>query len=108
MVILFYKLFGNTNTTARIVVEIRVYDIPVLTGNSLKHWHSVYLAEVYITLGGKHANELCKAGIGLRGYKLESTLDDTKAATSENEAIEDVCNDIHGFLITIKGQGKIG
>ncbi|WP_244263081.1 hypothetical protein [Saccharolobus islandicus] len=51
-------------------MKLEFYDVPVLTGNSLEHWHSVYLAEVYTTLGGKHANELCKAGIGLRGYKL--------------------------------------
>lgn len=101
----------NTHAIARISVEsgdgYRLYEVPVLTGNSLKHWHSVYLAQAYQSLGGTLLNELCKEGIGLRGYTVESTLSDLKEASSETEAIKDLCNDIHGFLIAKKGGKQI-
>ncbi|BCU69772.1 type I-A CRISPR-associated protein Cas7/Csa2 [Stygiolobus caldivivus] len=96
----------NTHATGRIVVPTREgfkpYDVPIMTGNSLKHWHAVYLAKAYENLGGSKINELCKAGLGLRGYTVDSTLEGLKPASSESEAIEDVCNDLHGFLITRK------
>lgn len=101
----------NTHAIARISVEsgdgYRLYEVPVLTGNSLKHWHSVYLAQAYQSLGGTLLNELCREGIGLRGYTVESTLSDLKEASSETEAIKDLCNDIHGFLIVKKGEKQI-
>ena len=100
----------NTHAIARISVEsegdYRLYEVPVLTGNSLKHWHSVYLAQAYQSLGGHLLNELCREGIGLRGYTVESTLFNLKEASSETEAIRDLCNDIHGFLIVKKGKGE--
>ena len=80
--------------------------VPVITGNSLKHWHSVYLVENYVSLGGKYANILCKHGIGLRGLKHDinsfDKISKDSYADSEQEAIIDVCNDIHGFLIPEK------
>ncbi|MGC8987903.1 type I-A CRISPR-associated protein Cas7/Csa2 [Infirmifilum sp.] len=96
----------NTHAVARVVVqrgiEFRTYEVPVITGNALKHWHSVYLADVYTALGGQAANEFCKKGVGMRGYTKDSTLANAKAANSEAEAIEDLCNDIHGFLVPRK------
>ncbi len=96
----------NTHAIARIGIKVngsfREYEVPVLTGNSLKHWHSVYLAEVYKTLGGKDLNELCDRGVGLRGHRVDtklSTLTKDTFASKESEAIMDLCNDIHGFLI---------
>jgi CRISPR-associated protein Cst2 len=80
--------------------------VPIITGNSLKHWHSVYLVENYVSLGGKYANILCKHGIGLRGLKHDvdsfDKISKDSYANSEQEAIIDVCNDIHGFLIPEK------
>ncbi|BFH74694.1 type I-A CRISPR-associated protein Cas7/Csa2 [Sulfurisphaera javensis] len=102
---------GNYNTvaSARVVVNIgggyKQYEVPVLTGNALKHWHAVYLAQAYVSLNGKLLNEICERGIGLRGYKVDTKLSDNlknKEAENEAEAILDVCNDIHGFLLTTK------
>jgi CRISPR-associated protein Cst2 len=80
--------------------------VPIITGNSLKHWHSVYLVENYVSLGGKYTNILCKHGIGLRGLKHDinsfDKISKDSYANSEQEAIIDVCNDIHGFLIPEK------
>ncbi len=99
---------GNYNqiATAKIVLcksnnQIVSYEgVPILTGNSLKHWHSVYLAENYVALGGKLLNILCKHGIGVRGYVYNaSSFDKLESANTEVEAIKDLCNDIHGFLI---------
>jgi CRISPR-associated protein Cst2 len=98
---------GNYNAHAMATVIFkkdsdppRVYEIPVITGNALKHWHSIYLAETYEALGGRYLNDLCKRGIGARGYTVDSTLVDNKlkVAESEADAIKDLCNDIHGFL----------
>jgi len=103
---------GNYNqiATAKVVLplgngKVVAYEgIPIITGNSLKHWHSVYLAENYVNLGGKLLNVLCKHGIGVRGYKKDISSFDSnfEAANSESEAILDLCNDIHGFLIPDK------
>ncbi len=102
---------GNYNqvAVARVLHYGRAYDVPVLTGNAFKHWHAVYLAETYQSLGGKLLNELCRAGVGYRGFKVESTLSkleedgDKYVAGNECEAIRDLCNDVHGFLIA-RGQ----
>ncbi|MGB9622233.1 MAG: type I-A CRISPR-associated protein Cas7/Csa2 [Candidatus Bathyarchaeia archaeon] len=104
-------VLGNYNqiATAKIVLPmssgkmITYEGIPIITGNSLKHWHSVYLAENYVNLGGKLLNILCKHGIGVRGYEY-SASEFTKLTKAENEseAIKDLCNDIHGFLIPDK------
>jgi CRISPR-associated protein Cst2 len=95
----------NTHATAKIVISdkngsYKSYEVPVITGNMLKHWHAVYLAKTYEALGGQQLNELCKKGIGLRGYKLEK--EKMEYADSESDAIKDLCNDIHGFLIPDK------
>ncbi|MEM4620206.1 MAG: type I-A CRISPR-associated protein Cas7/Csa2 [Desulfurococcaceae archaeon] len=92
----------NQHATAKVTVNGKLYEVPVMTGNAFKHWHSVYLAEVYEALGGQKLNELCKRGIGLRGYKVDTGYPNLTEADSECEAIEDVCNDIHGLLITKK------
>ncbi|QXJ32138.1 type I-A CRISPR-associated protein Cas7/Csa2 [Saccharolobus shibatae] len=96
----------NTHSTAKVSVEkdgtYKTYEVPVITGNSLKHWHAVYLAKVYESLGGNKLNEFCKKGIGMRGYTRDSTFNEMKLPNSEKEAIEDLCNDIHGFLIPEK------
>ncbi|AFL66340.1 type I-A CRISPR-associated protein Cas7/Csa2 [Desulfurococcus amylolyticus] len=99
-----YGAIGNYNqhTVARVVVDGNVYEVPVMTGNSLKHWHSFYLAEIYEAHQGKLINEFCKRGVGLRGKELQSTFQDPQPANSECEAILDICNDIHGFLIPDK------
>jgi CRISPR-associated protein Cst2 len=64
------------------------------------------LVENYVSLGGKYANILCKHGIGLRGLKHDvdsfDKISKDSYANSEQEAIIDVCNDIHGFLIPEK------
>ncbi|MGC8567490.1 MAG: type I-A CRISPR-associated protein Cas7/Csa2 [Caldisphaera sp.] len=92
----------NTHAIAKVGVaignEYREYEVPVITGNSLKHWHSVYLAQVYEALGGNKLNEYCRKGIGLRGYTFDCKLSETKEAENESTAIKDLCNDIHGFL----------
>lgn len=96
----------NTHSTVKITIEkdgtYKSYEVPVITGNSLKHWHSVYLAKVYESLGGSMLNEFCRKGIGMRGYTKDSTLNNPEPADSEKKAIEDLCNDIHGFLIPDK------
>ena len=103
---------GNYNTHAigRIVVGtgsgFKAHEVPVLTGNAMKHWHAVYLARAYESLGGTMINELCRAGLGLRGYKKDATLSNLDYADSETEAIKDVCNDLHGFLIAVKKEKK--
>ena len=91
---------GNYNqvATARVLHNGALYEVPVITGNALKHWHAVYAAEAYQALGGNMLNELCKRGIGLRGYTADSTLKSPKAVADECEAVKDFCNDIHGFL----------
>lgn len=96
-----YGAIGNYNqhSTARVAYDGRVYEVPVMTGNALKHWHSVYLAEAYEALGGKKLNEPCRRGIGLRGMSLELQYPQLKKAEDECTAIADLCNDIHGFLI---------
>jgi len=80
--------------------------VPIITGNSLKHWHAVYLVENYMSLGGKYVNILCKHGIGVRGFKYDvdsfNKIDKNNYANTEQEAIIDICNDIHGFLIPDK------
>ncbi|MGC8983588.1 MAG: type I-A CRISPR-associated protein Cas7/Csa2, partial [Desulfurococcaceae archaeon] len=98
---------GNYNqvATAKIVLptsdgKIVTYEgVPIITGNSLKHWHAVYLADNYVALGGKLLNVFCKHGIGVRGYTVDSDFNNPKESSVEAEAIVDVCNDIHGFLI---------
>jgi CRISPR-associated protein Cst2 len=87
----------NMHTTVRVVAEGGVYEVPALTGNALKHWHSVHAAEQYQALGGSNLNEYCMKGVGLRGKGL-----DGRDATDECEAIADLCNDLHGFLIPDK------
>lgn len=94
--------YYNQHSTAKILLDGRIYEVPVLTGNSLKHWHAVYLAEAYEALGGKRLNEFCRRGLGIRGYKASSGLSEPQKADTEIEAIEDLCNDIHGFLIPEK------
>ncbi|PSN83056.1 type I-A CRISPR-associated protein Cas7/Csa2 [Candidatus Marsarchaeota G2 archaeon ECH_B_SAG-F08] len=89
----------NTHALAQVVQNGKVYEVPVLTGNSFKHWHSYYLASVYQDMGGTMLNDLSKAGIGLRGYTVDSTFSNLIPPNSESEAILDLCNDIHGFLI---------
>ncbi|WP_243680245.1 type I-A CRISPR-associated protein Cas7/Csa2 [Vulcanisaeta souniana] len=106
---------GNYNqvATAKIVVPdgntYKVYDgASIITGNALKHWHAVYLAQEYVKLGGSLLNILCKhGGVGLRGYKYtvnKMDADSLKSASADNEqdAIIDLCNDLHGFLIPDK------
>lgn len=99
---------GNYNqiATAKIAIPtghgIEVFEgVPIITGNSLKHWHAVYMAQAYKDLGGTYMNALCEKGIGLRGYKHTSRDLSKKLETcdSECEAILDLCNDVHGFLI---------
>ncbi len=87
----------NMHTTVRVVAEDGVYEVPALTGNALKHWHSVHAAEHYQALGGSSLNDYCKKGVGLRGKKL-----DGNDADNECEAVADFCNDLHGFLIPTK------
>ncbi|MFZ8808627.1 MAG: type I-A CRISPR-associated protein Cas7/Csa2 [Pyrobaculum sp.] len=87
----------NMHATVRVVAEGGVYEVPALTGNALKHWHSVHAAEQYQALGGSNLNEYCMKGVGLRGKRL-----DGGDATNECEAIADFCNDLHGFLIPDK------
>ncbi|MEM1731363.1 MAG: type I-A CRISPR-associated protein Cas7/Csa2 [Ignisphaera sp.] len=89
----------NQHATAKVIVNGKLYEVPVMTGNAFKHWHSVYLAEVYEALGGQNLNELCKRGIGLRGYKVDTGYPNLTEANSECEAIKDICNDIHGLLV---------
>lgn len=91
---------GNYNqvATARVLHGGVLYEVPVITGNALKHWHAVYAAEAYQALGGSMLNELCKRGIGLRGYTADSTLKNLKAVSDECKALMDFCNDVHGFL----------
>lgn len=89
----------NMHATARIVHGDKVYEVPVMTGNALKHWHAYYMAQVYRSLGGSNLNEFCEKGIGLRGYTVESKLNNPTPAGSELDAIKDLCNDVHGFLI---------
>ena len=84
----------NMHTVVRAVADGKVYEVPALTGNAFKHWHAVYAAEQYQALGGTLLNEFCKKGVGLRGKNLEG-----KDAEDECKAIEDFCNDIHGFLL---------
>jgi CRISPR-associated protein Cst2 len=87
----------NMHTTVRLVHDGKVYEVPALTGNALKHWHSVHAAKAYEALGGTKLNEYCRAGVGLRGKNLNG-----QDADSEADAIEDFCNDLHGFLIPNK------
>nr|WP_287069196.1 type I-A CRISPR-associated protein Cas7/Csa2 [Pyrobaculum sp.] len=87
----------NMHATVRVVHNGRVYEVPALTGNAMKHWHAVYAAEAYEALGGGRLNEFCRRGVGLRGKNLKG-----QDASSESEAIEDFCNDLHGFLIPNK------
>ncbi len=91
---------GNYNqvATARILHNGALYEVPVITGNALKHWHAVYAVEAYQALGGNMLNELCKRGIGLRGFTVNSTLKNPKPVTDECEALKDFCNDLHGFF----------
>jgi CRISPR-associated protein Cst2 len=101
---------GNYNqiATAKIVLPsdqgkiVTVEGVPIITGNSLKHWHSVYLADNYVALGGKLLNIFCKHGIGVRGYTVDSNFNNPREATSEMEAILDICNDVHGLLVPNK------
>ena len=91
-----HGVMGNYNmhTTVRVVHGGRVYEVPALTGNAFKHWHSVHAARAYEAMGGKMLNEYCRAGVGLRGKDLSG-----QDAETEAEAIKDFCNDLHGFLI---------
>jgi CRISPR-associated protein Cst2 len=84
----------NMHSVVRVVADGKVYEVPALTGNALKHWHAVHSSEHYQALGGTLLNEFCKKGIGLRG-KNRRGVD----AENECDAIEDFCNDIHGFLL---------
>lgn len=87
----------NMHTIVKVVHEGRVFEVPAVTGNSLKHWHAVYAAEAYEALGGKSLNEFCRKGVGIRGRNLEGS-----EANSESDAIKDFCNDLHGFLLPQK------
>ncbi|MEM4913025.1 MAG: DevR family CRISPR-associated autoregulator [Desulfurococcaceae archaeon] len=94
----------NMHAVARIVHKDRVYEVPIMTGNAMKHWHAYYTAQVYQSLGGQKLNEFCKKGIGLRGYTADSSLTSPREAGSESQAIEDLCNDLHGFLLPRGGR----
>jgi|GEM_PF-447753 CRISPR-associated protein Cst2 len=78
----------------------KVYEVPVISGNAIKHWHALYLAETYEALGGIYLNDLCRKGIGARGYDVNAKIGgkNLQRSGSEEEAIKDLCNDIHGFL----------
>lgn len=97
---------GNYNqvAVAKVFYNGSAYEVPVLTGNALKHWHAVYAAEEYLQMGGKCINALCKMGVGLRGYTYDSNWGQWKVASDECEAILDFCNDLHGFLIAEGGR----
>ncbi|MFN3805352.1 MAG: type I-A CRISPR-associated protein Cas7/Csa2 [Pyrobaculum sp.] len=98
---------GNYNQVATAVVnkDGKIYEVPVLTGNALKHWHAYYTAEAYVNMGGKHLNDLCKLGIGFRGYNVNTKIGGNFAwSKDECEAVLDLCNDLHGFLITQGGR----
>ncbi|MBP1357058.1 MAG: type I-A CRISPR-associated protein Cas7/Csa2, partial [Sulfolobus sp.] len=92
-----YGNIGNYNAvaTANILVNNQIYEVPVITGNTMKHWHAYYLANIYSASGGRSLNTNCMAGIGDRGKNLNN-----ENASNDCDAIQDLCNDIHGYLIT--------
>lgn len=101
---------GNYNSiaTAHVYCCGKIREVPVLTGNTLKHWHAYYTAQAYKSMGGSCMNELCEKGIGLRGYRLGSKASPGNRiwAGSELEAIQDLCNDLHGFLQAEQSGGQ--
>jgi len=88
---------GNVIELARAHILLKIngnyelVEVPVVTGNSLKHWHFVHFISAYRGLGGKLLCEYCNRLIGYRSPKREGE--------SEKYFIEKCAgDDVHGFL----------
>lgn len=68
-----------------------LFEVPVITGNTLKHWHFVHFIEAYNSLGGK---QLCGYCSRLIGFRSPDTNGKNEAYFVEKCAGED----LHGFL----------
>lgn len=88
---------GNVIELARAHILLRtergyeLMEMPVVTGNSLKHWHFVHFVSMYSELGGKNLCEYCKR---LMGYRSP----DKQGKDEEYFVRKCAGEDIHGFL----------
>lgn len=66
-------------------------EVPVVTGNMIKHWHFIHFIDAYRSLGGTKLCNDCKRGIGFR----------SRIRRGNDEALwinECAADDVHGFL----------
>ncbi len=91
---------GNISEIAKAHIVVRGQDgyelveVPVVTGNSLKHWHFVHFVEEYRKLGGTSLCEFCARGVGYRTPRRAPREELSEAYFVRTCAGEDV----HGFL----------
>jgi len=88
---------GNVIELARahILVEVdgkyELIEVPVISGNTVKHWHFVHFVKAYKELGG---GNLCKYCSRLIGYRSPD-----KGGKSEEYFVKKCAGeDLHGFL----------
>lgn len=71
--------------------KLMVVEVPVITGNTFKHWHFVHFIEQYKLLDGKQLCEYCSRLIGFRSP-------DEKGNDEEYFVKKCAGEDLHGFL----------
>jgi len=88
---------GNVIELARAHILLRtekgyeLMEVPVVTGNSLKHWHFVHFVSMYTELDGKNLCEYCKRLIGYRSPDRDGKDEEYFVRKCAGE-------DVHGFL----------
>lgn len=88
---------GNVIELARahILLEVggsyELVEVPVITGNSLKHWHFVHFVSAYKGLGGASLCKWCNRLIGYRSPDKEGRSEEYFVRNCAGE-------DLHGFL----------
>jgi len=87
---------GNLIELAKLRVVVpesgtyRLFEVPTVTGNTIKHWHFVHFVNAYTMLGGQKLCDYCKRGIGYRSPEDKA---------NEESFVKDCAGeDVHGFL----------
>lgn len=71
--------------------KLTVIEVPVITGNTFKHWHFAHFIEQYKLLGGNQLCEYCRRLIGFRST-------DKNGKNEEYFVQKCAGEDLHGFL----------
>jgi len=93
---------GNVIELARAHILLKLdggfelVEVPVITGNTFKHWHFVHFVTAYKELGGEKLCEYCKRLVGYRSP-------DTKGRDERYFVERCAGEDLHGFLQPERG-----